>query len=575
MNFSGKIKISDKSARILAAFLFVLVALSFSLEPAAIAQNANPLPIVGNGTNSPITLGTGNNSLTNLDTTTGGNIRNNYQKRFPFAQAAWNNDVTIPVKDGLATLGIDPTNRMRRSAPGTTHHFIAYIPFPLTIPILNITIGGSAPPYKQKLSIASDTPATMRDGELFNNTMTTFGLPMSDTQFQIIDRENKQRFLELLFDPERAMWAINSIGLGGAAANSLAGGAESSFDTMVNRVVTGDGSDTGSTPSLGGVLNGSGLSGLLGSSGLGSLLGGSGQPNLGALINIANESNGQPLTGLPSQINLLGALVGNLGGSTAAADKTIPQAVWMVQQMYKFVFVPMAILFLLPGAVITQMKGQIAYAFKINQDDNSSPFEGILRAMIAVFLIPATQLIVSYAIDVGNSMCYSVGSFVDVSVMEDWANQLTYNIPAKNDLNAIEPPGSTGIVGAAGATILGSTGSGPSNGVLSGFFGSGLPTLGQLFGDLNRWLTQNFGSGGSGLGSNQLEGQAIQENQLWLSQMLQLMFNACNYLFSLALIILSAFQLVIMCYLFLLGPLRRLILRLAEAERQSVPGYFR
>ena len=46
-----------------------------------------------------------------------------------------------------------------------------------------------------------DTPATMRDNELFDNQLTTFGVPVSDSQFQIIDRENKQRFLELIVRP--------------------------------------------------------------------------------------------------------------------------------------------------------------------------------------------------------------------------------------------------------------------------------------------------------------------------------------------------------------------------------------
>ena len=41
------------------------------------------------------------------------------------------------------------------------------------------------------------------------------------------------------------------------------------------------------------------------------------------------------------------------------------------------------------------------------KNQTSGPFVGILRALIAIFLIPATQLIVFfYSIDVGNSMTW-------------------------------------------------------------------------------------------------------------------------------------------------------------------------
>src|SRR5262249_46519304 len=137
----------------------------------------------------------------------------------------------------------------------------------------------------------------------------------------------------------------------------------------------------------------------------------------GALINIANEASGQPAGGDP---------------------KTIPQAVWMVQQMYAKVFVPLAILFLLPGAVITQVKGQVAAAFNLKADDSSSPFEGILRSIVAIFLIPSTQLIVSYSIDVGNSMAHEVSQWVNVSQIRDWAHRLSYNSHGYD--NMIVPP---------------------------------------------------------------------------------------------------------------------------------------
>ena len=401
---------------------------------------------------------------------------------------------------------------MQKSSPGVPNFVMAY----------NFVVNYGY--YYQWPCPALDTPATMRDNELFDNQLTTFGMPMSDTQFQIIDRENKQRFLELMFDPERIMWTLQNMGVGSSAANSAAGVAQSSLGTAINRVTQADGAGAG------------------GDSGAG-IFGNGGQAGLGALINIANENSG-------------------VYTASDNPDKSIPQAVWMVQQMYKFVFVPMAILFLLPGAVVTQVKGQVAYAFKINQDDNSSPFEGIFRSLIAVFLIPATQLIVSYAIDVGNSMSYSVADYVQTQVIEDWAQQLLYNNQPGNVDNAILPAQPAANAGAANGTNGGFlTGVGTSMGVsqstMSAVMGAigQLPGLGQLFADLNNFLNQNFGTGGGGLGDQQPDSQAINERELWLSQILQLVFNVANYLFSLAVLILTAFQLVYMCYLFLLGPL--------------------
>ncbi len=54
-------------------------------------------------------------------------------------------------------------------------------------------------------------------------------------------------------------------------------------------------------------------------------------------MNVANEASGTPTVSF-------------------APYKTISQAVWMVQQMYKNFSIPLAILLLLPGAVITQLK---------------------------------------------------------------------------------------------------------------------------------------------------------------------------------------------------------------------------
>jgi hypothetical protein len=69
-------------------------------------------------------------------------------------------------------------------------------------------------------------------------------------------------------------------------------------------------------------------------------------------------------------------------------------------------FIPMAILLLLPGAVLAQVKSIASQGFAVLGE--IGPFEGLQRSMIAIFLIPATYLVVNYGIDVHNSISYTI-----------------------------------------------------------------------------------------------------------------------------------------------------------------------
>jgi len=120
-------------------------------------------------------------------------------------------------------------------------------------------------------------------------------------------------------------------------------------------------------------------------------------------INIANEAAGTP-------------------GSTLTPFRPLSQAIWMVQKMYKQVFMPIAILLLLPGALILNLKVMIQAGInKGSHEDTTSPFSAIMRSMIAVFLIPATQLIVSYASDIGSAMTHEVSGATKVMALVAWA----------------------------------------------------------------------------------------------------------------------------------------------------------
>lgn len=71
-------------------------------------------------------------------------------------------------------------------------------------------------------------------------------------------------------------------------------------------------------------------------------------------------------------------------------------------------FMPMAVLLLLPGAIATQAKATVAQGFPIFGE--VSPVEGIYRSIVAIFLIPGTYLIVNYGIDVSNAISQTISS---------------------------------------------------------------------------------------------------------------------------------------------------------------------
>ncbi len=123
------------------------------------------------------------------------------------------------------------------------------------------------------------------------------------------------------------------------------------------------------------------------------------------LLNVANENASSPTT-------------------SHAVSKTYSNAIWMVQQMFHKCYIPMAILLVLPGALLTNMKSLIGYQFlHLRDEDTQGPFTGITRSMIAVFLIPATQLFVSYVIDTANALQAAVAKEANVSLVFMWANE--------------------------------------------------------------------------------------------------------------------------------------------------------
>lgn len=268
-------------------------------------------------------------------------IRKNYMLRFPVAKEA-----------GPSTAGgADVIQNKASIGPGTVIHSKSGPVFiwPLVVP-----------------TAVSQTP-TRRDESIQKDLFQTFGLPVSDTQFQVIERYNQNRMLEQMFDPERFMWMANSTA--GLQATSAANSA-------------------------------------------------------------ANATTNQA----ESAIDFTKKYLTNF---TAQAGNR-----WQV--IRDQLFIPMAILLLLPGAVLAQVRAIVAQGSPVFGDVN--PFEGIIRSIVAIFLIPGTFLVINYGIDVANSITFTIGDeyrrifgtdmYADAICAEQRA--FASNTPGSN-LNAVLP----------------------------------------------------------------------------------------------------------------------------------------
>ncbi len=148
--------------------------------------------------------------------------------------------------------------------------------------------------------------------------------------------------------------------------------------------------------------------------------------------NFANATNAASNSNLQSGMsNAIQSLV-NIANENSAGP--YGKAVKMVQAMWRSTFLPIAILLVLPGTLLTQVKGlvKVGVIDDANDEDGVSPFVGLLRGMIAIFLIPATQLIVSYTIDIGNSMTEVVAQQVQLQDVSSWADSQTSKPKAAN-----------------------------------------------------------------------------------------------------------------------------------------------
>ncbi|HEY9681668.1 MAG TPA: hypothetical protein V6C86_08805 [Oculatellaceae cyanobacterium] len=260
----------------------------------------------GVAANSPASANTGNASTTALTDPNKGdswNIRNNWGLRNKAGR------VFFPQEAG----GSDVVQNGESQGPGTVNHSTSgpVQMWPVQIPTLQ-----------------SSTPS-MKDQGILKNMMRTTGFPLSDTQFQIIERMNQNIETEQQSDPERNMWqsTAQSGMQAGSAANSAAGMTTNQGQSAI-------------------------------------------QFQEKFLVNFTSEAGNR----------------------------------WLL--IRDRLFIPIAVLLLLPGAVLCQVKAIVAQGSNVLGE--TSPFEGIFRSIIAIFMIPGTLLVINYGIDVSNSIHFTI-----------------------------------------------------------------------------------------------------------------------------------------------------------------------
>ncbi len=116
------------------------------------------------------------------------------------------------------------------------------------------------------------------------------------------------------------------------------------------------------------------------------------------------------------------------------------------------IFVPMGILLLLPGAALSQVRAIMAAGNPVLGQVN--PFDGILRSIVAIFMIPGTYLVVNYGIDLANSITHTIadeytrmfGSDMYMDAICHEIKAMPYRLPEENRQTVDIPVSSMGII---------------------------------------------------------------------------------------------------------------------------------
>ncbi len=193
----------------------------------------------------------------------------------------------------------------------------------------------------------------------------------------------------------------------------------------------------------------------------------------------------------------------NVANEAAASSDPLGRIIGKVQLFWRTVYLPIALLLLLLGATLTFGKVIVQYGLNVSPGEEvMTPLAGPLKAITAICLIPATQLIVSYSIDIGNSLTDTVQNVTNNANVAAWLNE-------------------------QGAQAVGSQGAGS-------------------------------GAGNTASSGNQGDAQQLMsriQNRPVSEQTMGMLAGSVSMMASMSTSVLLAFQLVFMLYLFLMGPI--------------------
>ncbi len=125
-----------------------------------------------------------------------------------------------------------------------------------------------------------------------------------------------------------------------------------------------------------------------------------------------------------TNVKVIGKHLVNVANEAAAGNSGISKVIHSVQLFWKAVYLPLAILLLSIGGILSSIKVFVQYTFNIAPGEEiMTPLSGPLKSITAIVLIPATQLIVSYSIDIGNSMTETVQAVTDMQNVQTWLDE--------------------------------------------------------------------------------------------------------------------------------------------------------
>lgn len=102
----------------------------------------------------------------------------------------------------------------------------------------------------------------------------------------------------------------------------------------------------------------------------------------------------------------------------------------VIEKIFQSYYIPLAILLVLPGAVLTQTQLTTSIFAPANSQKAQTPFDGMLRAFVAIFLIASVPLIMSYVRDISSSLSVSVEPYCDNDAISDWIGEQLSKVQA-------------------------------------------------------------------------------------------------------------------------------------------------